>query len=117
MATPSNRRIASFADFWPYYLQEHAKPETRALHYAGTIAATASLAAFVLTGNFWLLLAYPVLGYGFAWAAHFFVEKNRPATFTYPLWSYLCDYRMLYRWASGRLCEDLVRAGVDESHV
>ena len=115
MAAASNFRIKRFEDFWLYYLKEHAKPATRALHYAGTLLATLALAGFVLTGNLWLLLAYPLLGYGFAWIGHFFVEKNKPATFRYPFWSYLCDYRMAWRWLSGRLAEDLKRAGVGES--
>jgi hypothetical protein len=111
----SNRRIERFEDFWPHYLQEHARPLTRALHYVGTGLATLALIGFVVTGNLWLLLAYPLLGYGFAWVAHFLVEKNRPATFTYPLWSYVCDYRMVWHWLTGRLADDLKRAGVGES--
>jgi hypothetical protein len=110
-----NKRIESFADFWPYYLQEHAKPLTRAFHYVGTGLSSLALLGFVLTGNLWLLLAYPVTGYGLAWVGHFFVEKNKPATFTYPFWSLLCDYRMVFRWLIGRLAQDLERAGVTES--
>jgi hypothetical protein len=114
---PSDRRIETIEAFWPYYLQEHAKPLTRALHYTGTLLATFSLLGFFLTGDLRLLLAFPVLGYGFAWAAHFFVEKNRPATFTYPLWSLLCDYRMAFSWLTGHIAEDLERAGVNESRA
>lgn len=116
MATPAqtNQPIESYADFWPYYLREHSKPETRAIHYAGTGVAIASLIALVVTGNAWFALGAVVGGYAFAWIGHFFIEKNRPATFTYPLWSLISDFRMAWRWATGRLEPELVRAGVSE---
>lgn len=105
------RAITRYADFWPYYLREHAKAKTRALHYAGTMLTFAALAAGLFL-NAWWFLAIPLAGYGFAWAAHFGVEKNRPATFTYPLWSLVSDYRMFFLWLSGRLGPHLKQAGV-----
>ncbi len=111
-AAPTNRAITAYADFWPYYLQEHAKPATRNLHYIGTGLTLASVAAAIGTGNGWFGLAALLSGYGFAWAAHFFVEHNRPATFTYPLWSLVSDFRMAWFWVTGRLPAELARAGV-----
>ena len=70
-----------FADFWPYYLSEHSKSATRTLHYIGTLIALFLLALLIAVGKWWLFPIAFVPGYGFAWAAHFFVEKNRPATF------------------------------------
>ena len=108
----AERTITSFADFWPYYLREHAKPETRALHYVGTSLLVVIAIAALATGRWWLTALLPVAGYGFAWGAHFFVEKNRPATFTYPLWSLWGDLKMWGYWIAGRLGPELERAGV-----
>jgi len=112
MAAPTNRAIATYRDFWPYYLQEHARPATRNLHYFGTGLALTALLAALATGKAWLGVVALVAGYGPAWFAHFFVEKNRPATFTYPLWSLVSDFRMAWLWAIGHLEDELHRAGV-----
>ena len=108
----AERAYTSFAEFWPFYLREHSKPQTRALHYIGTSLVVA-IAVYALATQRWLLLlALPLAGYFFAWVAHFGVEKNRPATFTYPLWSLAADFRMWALWLSGRLKPELERAGV-----
>ncbi len=96
------RQYTTFAEFWPFYLREHSKASTRALHYVGTSLVVAIAVAAVLTGRWGWLIALPLAGYFFAWVAHFGVEKNRPATFTYPLWSLAADFRMWGLWLSGR---------------
>jgi hypothetical protein len=104
--------IKSYREFWPYYLNEHKKPQTRALHLAGTAATTLLLIAFVVTANIWLLPAAVLAGYGPAWLAHFAVEKNQPATFRYPLWSLISDFRMAATWLTGGLQRELERAQI-----
>ncbi len=104
--------ITTYRAFWPFYLREHAKPWTRGMHYAGTILTLWFLLLAIGGAGWWWWLAIPLAGYGFAWAAHFGVEKNRPATFTYPLWSLVSDYRMFFLWFGGRLDAHLTRAGV-----
>ncbi|WAT17655.1 DUF962 domain-containing protein [Aurantiacibacter sp. MUD11] len=107
-----SERYSTFAEFWPFYLREHALPKTRALHYVGTALVFAVAIFALVTGRWWFLLAMPLAGYFFAWLAHFTVEKNRPATFTYPAWSLAADFRMFFLWLTGRLGPELEKAGV-----
>ena len=105
--------IHSFADFWPYYLREHRKPETRALHYIGTTLVVGIGLFALVTGRLGFLLAMPIAGYFFAWVGHFGIERNRPATFTYPLWSLFADFKMWVFWLTGKLDGELVKAGIN----
>lgn len=100
--------IHSFADFWPYYVRAHSRRRTRLLHAIGSVMAVVLLGiAFAV--NLWFLIAVPMVGYAFAWYAHFFVEKNTPATFGHPLYSLVADYRMLFLMMAGRMDEQVTR--------
>ncbi len=86
-------RIQSFEEFWPFYVREHSLPACRALHFIGSTLALAVIAGAILW-NPWLLVAAPIVGYGVAWIGHFAIEKNKPASFKYPLWSFIGDWKM-----------------------
>ena len=94
-------RFASFEAFYPYYIHEHSNQVCRRIHIVGSalVIVAALLGLFV---NGWWFAAMPLVGYGFAWVGHFFFEKNRPATFKYPLWSLMGDWRMFFETISGK---------------
>jgi hypothetical protein len=107
-STSETGNIRSFQEFWPYYVRQHSRPRTRLLHATGSILAVVVFgAAFAL--NLWLLVAVPVVGYAFAWYAHFFVEHNRPATFGHPFYSLFADYRMLFLMMAGRMENEVTK--------
>jgi hypothetical protein len=102
-----------YAEFWPRYLGAHADPRTRALHYLGTAGALACVAAAAIAGDWRWLVAAPIVGYGPAWLAHAAFERNRPETFSHPVWSLVSDFRMLGLFLAGRLGDELHRAGIE----
>ena len=92
------REPRTFAEFWLFYLGEHDDARTRALHFAGTLAALVCMVLYAVTGSTRWLIAAPILAYGLAWLGHFAIERNAPATFRFPL------------WLTGRLQPELERA-------
>ena len=103
----------SFEDFWRHYLREHSRPETRALHIAGTAIAAASLAAWLATGRTRYLGLALVGSYGPAWLGHYLYERNKPASFNNPLWSLRADLLMFKKWLDGDLDSELKRADAE----
>jgi hypothetical protein len=97
------KRIQTYEAFWPFYLSQHREPLCRALHFFGTSAGVVAFVYALATQTWWLIPLCFVMGYGPAWIGHFFIEKNRPATFTYPGWSFISDFRMLGLMATGKL--------------
>jgi hypothetical protein len=96
-------RFSSFREFYPYYLDEHRNRTSRRLHFIGSCVALAFVATAVVDRNPWWLLGALLAGYGFAWAGHFFFEKNRPATFRHPLYSFVGDWAMFRDILAGRI--------------
>ena len=103
--------FASFREFYPFYLSEHRNATSRKLHFAGSSLVLGIVLLAIVTANPWWLLAVPVAGYGFAWVGHFAFEKNRPATFTYPLWSFRGDWVMYWQLLTGKIRFDQRDAG------
>jgi hypothetical protein len=96
-------RFSSFREFYPYYLGEHRNRACRRLHFVGSCVAIAFVAMAVVDRNPWWLLGALLAGYGFAWVGHFFFEKNRPATFRHPLYSFAGDWAMFRDILAGRI--------------
>ena len=95
-------RYQSFAAFYPFYIGEHQNATSRRLHVVGAGLSLACLVTGLLTLDWRFLIAAPLCGYAFAWVGHAFFEKNRPATFTYPLWSLMGDFRMAFEVVTGK---------------
>ncbi|HJU84650.1 MAG TPA: DUF962 domain-containing protein [Holophagaceae bacterium] len=103
-----------FSRFWPIYLAEHRSRRNRALHLAGTLGYLALLAFLLATHRPAWLWTVPVLAYGCAWTGHFFIEKNRPATFQHPWLSLIGDHRMAVLILTGRIGSEFQRLGISE---
>ena len=89
-----SKQYTNFAEFYPFYLSQHQNAVCRRLHFFGTLTALVILLYALFTATYALIFLSLVAGYAFAWVGHFFFEKNKPATFTYPLYSYLGDFVM-----------------------
>ena len=96
-------RFTSFSEFYPYYLKEHANPRCKQLHFIGSWLVLIVIACSFIFENFMLLWIVPIVGYGFAWVGHFFYEKNRPATFRYPIYSLMGDWVMFKDILTGKV--------------
>ena len=101
--------ITTYREFWDFYVQEHSKPATRALHFIGTSLGLLLLVWLIWRGAWHYSPLSLVVGYAFAWFAHFVVEKNRPATFQYPIWSFISDYKMMWFMLTGRMGREVER--------
>jgi hypothetical protein len=97
------KRFESFHEFYPFYLSEHANRTSRRLHFFGSCGVLALVEVAIVRNSWWWLLVALLCGYGFAWVGHFFFEKNRPATFKYPVYSFLGDWVMFKDILTGRI--------------
>lgn len=101
--------INSYSEFWDFYVREHSRPLTRLLHFLGTVLGVGLVIFFIARGQWYFFPVFLVVGYSFAWFAHFVVEKNRPATFKYPVWSFISDFRMVWYMLTGRMAREIKR--------
>ena len=97
------RKYKDFKSFYSYYLTQHSNVKNRVLHFCGIFLFLVFLFAGIITGKWFLFVLLPVVGYGFAWVGHFFIEKNKPATFTYPLFSLASDFVMFWHMLTGQV--------------
>ena len=100
---PDPQTFTSFEQFYPFYLGEHSNITCRRLHFVGSTLVLITLAWILVTGHWAMIWLLPVLGYGFAWIGHFFFEKNKPATFSYPLYSLMGDWVMYKDILTGKI--------------
>lgn len=106
----TEKKYKNFRSFYPYYLTEHGDAANRRLHFIGTGLLLILLIAGIALQKWWMIALVPVCGYGFAWVGHFFIEKNKPATFTYPLYSLGSDFVMFWHILTGQLDKKLEEA-------
>ncbi len=99
-------------EFYPFYLSQHSNNMTRLLHYIGTLSSLINMIYGLYYLSLNMILFSFVIGYGFAWVGHFFFERNKPATFKYPLMSFICDFIMLFSFLRGRISHDLKISGI-----
>ncbi len=104
------KKYTNLKEFYPFYLTEHQNDISRSLHFVGTGLFLIILIYSIVTGNYKMLIYAPIVGYGFAWIGHFFFEKNKPATFTYPIMSLTSDFIMFWHIITGQLPKKLREA-------
>lgn len=102
-------KIKTYAEFWDFYVLEHSQPMTRYLHFIGTLLGTVALIWVIKSGNYIYLPLCFTIGYAFAWVSHFMIEKNKPATFKYPFWSFVSDYKMAAFMLLGKMDAEIER--------
>ena len=99
-------RIQTYSEFYKFYLSEHQNKTSRILHFIGTFLVFLFMGIAIFMGWSWQWVFVPIIGYGFAWVGHAFFEKNKPATFQYPFWSLMSDFRLFFDIIAGRLSFD-----------
>ena len=105
----ADKEFASYQEFWDFYVIEHSQPMTRYFDFVGTLLGLVMLAWFLRRGSYLYIPLCFVVGYGFSWFSHFFIEKNRPASFKYPLWSFVSDYKMIFLMLTAKMDREVER--------
>ncbi|HEX2910634.1 MAG TPA: DUF962 domain-containing protein [Chloroflexia bacterium] len=105
----SNQKYETLAEFWPFYVREHQNPANRWMHFIGTSSLFVWLLVAIIRRNPKLLVMVVVSPYTYAWLGHFLIEKNRPATFKYPLKSLLSDFKMYGKMWQGKMDAEVAK--------
>ena len=106
--------IETYAEFWDFYVSEHSKPATQWLHFIGTALGAILLIWFAATSRWYFFPIFLVVGYAFSWFAHFVVERNKPAAFEHPFWSFISDFKMIWYMLTGRMRREVERVNMRE---
>lgn len=104
----------NYAEFWEFYVSEHSLPLTRILHFVGTSLGITLAVFFLVRGQWYFFPVFFVVGYAFAWFAHFIIEKNKPASFRFPFWSFISDFKMMWYMVTGRMGAEVLRVSGQE---
>ncbi len=104
----------NYAEFWEFYVSEHSLPLTRILHFVGTSLGITLAVFFLVRGQWYFFPIFFVVGYAFAWFAHFVIEKNKPASFRFPFWSFISDFKMMWYMVTGRMGAEVLRVSGQE---
>ncbi|MBK8465985.1 MAG: DUF962 domain-containing protein [Chloracidobacterium sp.] len=99
----------NYTEFWDFYVSEHSLPLTRLLHFVGTSLGIVLLIFFTARSQWYFFPIFFVVGYAFAWFAHFVVEKNKPASFRYPFWAFISDFKMIWYMITGQMTREVER--------
>ena len=105
-----NGKFATYEEFFLFYLTQHSHRTNRLMHLCGTLVGLSFVVVMIVIGKPWWILAWPLIGYGFAWFGHFVIEGNKPATFGHPFWSFISDFRMVYLMLTGQINKWMQRA-------
>ena len=105
----------TFAEFWPVYVRAHSRPATQVIHCVGTLLGWMLLGGAFATRRWWWIVLALIVGYAFAWLAHLLVERNAPASFEHPLWSWWADQRMMLLTLIGKMPDEVRKYGRNES--
>ncbi|MCH2652198.1 MAG: DUF962 domain-containing protein [Gammaproteobacteria bacterium] len=96
------KEFKNFEEFYPYYIDEHKSKYNKLLHFIGTTIFFIFMIIFISSFEPKYIFYGFLSGYGWAWIGHFFIEKNKPATFYFPLYSLRGDWRMYKEIIQGK---------------
>jgi hypothetical protein len=89
-------------EYYKYYLMLHQHPKCKLLHFLGQWT-TILFTTYILYNWVWYMTPLiPFIIYPFAWTAHLFFEKNKPAAFSNPLYAKWSDWIMFKEILQGK---------------